>query len=178
MIQPWMAQAAITKYESLLFEGAKVLELGSGNSTGWLINHGAEVISYEHDETWYSQGLNVFKGVSQGELRHFPHYYEEIARLEPYSYDICVVDGIDRGLCVKAIIENNLLKPDGILIFDDSERRWFASEYTEACELIEHTYSQIEYIGDYPIHTHEKYKEYKSRFAPHLLKQSLFATNS
>jgi predicted O-methyltransferase YrrM len=172
-----MAQAAITKYESLLFEGAKVLELGSGNSTAWLINHGAEVISYEHSETWYAQMKGAFKEISHGEIRLFPHYYEEIARLESSSFDICIVDGIDRGLCVKAIIENNLLKPDGILIFDDSERRWFASEYTEACELIEQTYSQIEYIGDYPIHTHEEYKEHKSRISPHRLKQSLFATN-
>jgi len=178
MIQPWMAQAAIRKYESLLFEGVKVLELGSGNSTAWLISHGAEVISYEHNETWYSQGLNVFKGVSQGELRHFPHYYEQIACLEPSSYDICVVDGIDRGLCVKAIIDNNLLKPDGILIFDDSERRWFSPEYTEACELIEQTFSHIEYIGDYLTYTHKEYEEHKTRIPPHCLKQSLFASNS
>ena len=177
MIHPLMAQAAITKYESLLFEGAKVLELGSGNSTAWLINHGAEVISYEHSETWYVQMKGAFKEISHGEIRLFPHYYEEIACLEPYHFDICVVDGIDRGLCVKAIIENNLLKPDGILIFDDSERRWFASEYTEACELIENTYSHIQYVGDYPMHTHEEYESHKIHTAPHLLTQSLFASN-
>jgi len=178
MTQPWMAQAVITKYESLLFEGVKVLELGSGNSTAWLLNHGAEVISYEHNETWYAQIRGTFTNVSQGEIRLFPHYYEEIAALDAESFDICVVDGIDRGLCVKAIIENDLLKPDGILIFDDAERRWFASEYTEACELIESTYFDIQYVGDYLIHTHKEYEEHKIRILPHRLKQSLFATNS
>ena len=51
--KPWMNDAAVEYYESLLKPKMRILEFGSGYSTIWLENfEPTYLVSYEDDEEW------------------------------------------------------------------------------------------------------------------------------
>lgn len=50
---PWLPLNAIARLERVLERGWRVFEYGAGNSTAFWRRHGAEVVSLEHDESWY-----------------------------------------------------------------------------------------------------------------------------
>jgi hypothetical protein len=50
---PWITFDAIDYLDWCLFTRAKVFEYGSGGSTLFWLNHGAECISIEHNPDWY-----------------------------------------------------------------------------------------------------------------------------
>lgn len=51
---PFLTYDAIRQLAQIVAPGTRVLELGSGNSTLWLLQRGAHVTSIEHDPTWAS----------------------------------------------------------------------------------------------------------------------------
>src|ERR1700712_778935 len=52
---PFWPYAAAEYLEARLPAGAKVFEYGSGGSTLWLLDHGADVTSVEHDRSWHQR---------------------------------------------------------------------------------------------------------------------------
>ncbi len=51
--KPWLAEAAIEYFESLLNKDMKVIEHGGGGSTLWLAERVAEVMTVEQNAAWY-----------------------------------------------------------------------------------------------------------------------------
>jgi len=144
---PWWTYSAISFIEQFiqtLPPTVTVFEYGSGASTLWLAKRLGQVISVEHDSTWYQQlkskitdpnielllkqpskanGTSIYRSVKM------PHYnfaeYVDAIKAYPTQFDIIIIDGRCRNDCLRVALP--YLKPEGIIIFDNSNRQRYQS---------------------------------------------------
>ncbi|MEN6467384.1 MAG: hypothetical protein ABFD45_00310 [Smithella sp.] len=62
--QPWLTFDAIDFLNSLSLVDKKIFEYGSGGSTLFWINHGAECVSIEHNQDWYRLIRSQLAGIN------------------------------------------------------------------------------------------------------------------
>jgi predicted O-methyltransferase YrrM len=174
-VKPFMCDASIKRYEELIFEGAKILELGAGNSTIWLAKRQVCVEAYEHDVDWFLFTEKAVKMYDNDDIHvHFDEqYFSAISTYSPETFDIIVVDGINRFECVKAIYDSNILKHGGVLLLDDCERRFISEEYKSCFDTLKNW--NKEFVSDYPFISESEFEKLKETVRPHKLKQTLFA---
>ncbi len=118
---PWYTYPAIEYLGRLNPSGWKIFEYGSGNSTEYWVRRGARVISVEHDAVWHARMRA--QALDRCILLHRPDraaYARAILETND-AFDIVVVDGVWREDCAAAALQR--LKPDGILILDNSD--WY-----------------------------------------------------
>jgi predicted O-methyltransferase YrrM len=108
-------------------KGIRVLEFGSGASTAWFDRNQdvTEIISVEHDEEWFNLLKKELSPKTQ--LNFLPQPYDTICNGLSGQFDVIVVDGRNRNRCFKSSID--LLKIGGILIFDNTERRYYQPSF-------------------------------------------------
>jgi len=169
---PWMSGKSIEKYSSLVGDGIYVLELGAGHSTVWLEQTGCLVEAYEDNEHWFKV-VNDHLMTDRVHVHFGGNYESEIFKYPPNTFDIAVVDGINRIECMEEILKYNVVKPGGWVLFDDSERRFFKEEWAYACDLYKDW--NCVHISDFPANNFEEYRAYEGKIAPHRLKQTMFA---
>ena len=157
---PWWNVAATRDVASFLQRrpGARVFEYGSGASTVWLARRAASVTSVEHDAAWAARLETRLSGFAHVALHTAPldpvkpaaeqAYVRSIAGTGPY--DMIVVDGRLRVHCLQQAMAE--LKPDGIIVFDDSGRRRYRAAIV-AGPLREKHYFGASYCVPYPDHT-------------------------
>ena len=140
-VLPWITDGATEFIDNLISDRlsvkgqVKVFEFGCGNSTLYFLSRGCIVRSVEHDIDWMSKvnrtaetfGYNSRLVLS---CNHRP-YYENY---DNKDYDIILVDGRDRILCMEHIL-NVGLSEDSILVFDNSERAEY--KYQKLIELMD-----------------------------------------
>jgi len=157
---PWMNLKAAVFYTRLLEPNIRILELGAGKSTIWLGMQGLEVIAYEHDEAWSNQ---LRDWITEYELSNVElvvvsdGYTDCISQYESESFDIVVIDGIDRLKCCEEILEYGIVKKGGWLIYDDIHRRYYDEDYTQAYALLDEWEQEISGFGNHK--THDEWKE-------------------
>ena len=104
---------------------ARVLEFGSGGSTKFLLNLGAQVVAVEHHKGWadavmaaaHQEGLS---GRLTLLLREQP-YSGVVAEFEKdTTFDILLVDGRDRMDCLCGALP--FVRTGGLVLVDDSQR--------------------------------------------------------
>lgn len=125
---PWWNLAATHDVERFLAgrRDARVFEYGAGASTAWLARRAGEVVSVEHDSGFvetFREMLKPFANVVLMErpISDSPDGYVQAIREAGGAFDLIVVDGRHRAACLAEAIDH--LKPDGIVLFDDSGRR-------------------------------------------------------
>ncbi|MGE4070538.1 MAG: hypothetical protein AB7E72_05130 [Lysobacterales bacterium] len=128
MAIPWLTFDAIRHIKANLPDDARVFEFGSGHSTLFWHSRGAHVTSVGDDEAWYELMNNTLteRGIKGCQLVHAPTldtYVGAIARCQPQSLDLILVDGAHRRDCVAAAIP--FLKPGGMLVVDNTDWHWF-----------------------------------------------------
>lgn len=151
---PWWTYTAISALETHFQRmGSKpvVFEYGSGASTIWLAKRCAQVISIEHDVEWYNgligkltpyphvqlllkqpdQGYSGKYGSQKASHASFKSYVEAIKETEQ-TFDIIVIDGRAREACLSGCLP--FLKPNGLIIFDNSNRKRY-QQALNACGL-------------------------------------------
>jgi hypothetical protein len=143
---PWVTYPFIHFIDSRLNDQLAVFEYGSGNSTLYYSKKVATVDSVENDQSW-------FKTIKQQMPQNVNLFYCELITDGDYcrysqqkkNYDIIIVDGRDRvNCCLQSI---NSLKPNGVLVLDDSER----VEYTTAVnKLHENGFNKLDFWGIAP----------------------------
>jgi hypothetical protein len=142
---PWWTVDATRLAEDFLRRrpGAAVFEFGSGASTVWLARRAGRVLSVEHDPAWYEALRDRVRGHPNIALRlaparpavgvprvgsamagwrslDFAAYVETVATTGE-AFDLIVIDGRCRAACLAAALPR--LKPDGLIVFDNSARR-------------------------------------------------------
>ncbi|MBD2484159.1 glycosyltransferase family 92 protein [Planktothrix sp. FACHB-1365] len=122
---PLWAPEAVGKISEFLMgrPGAKILEFGSGGSTIWLSSYDVELISIEHDQSWFYalQSKLEEQTISNVRLVFREKPYFRIADEFPdHHFDLILVDGRDRNDCIQASLKK--VKNGGLLVLDDAQR--------------------------------------------------------
>ncbi len=161
---PWWTYSAIEAIEqhiqSLGYKPA-VFEYGSGASTIWLAKRSDKVISIEHDKIWYQQlkeKLQQFPNVTlvlqppvQGlvekkyqsqkmENMNFQNYVKSI-KATNQTFDLIIVDGRCREACLEECLAH--LKPNGMIIFDNSNRKRYQNAMVSSQLNIQRYYGRV-----------------------------------
>jgi predicted O-methyltransferase YrrM len=125
------------------WEGADVFEYGTGFSTVWWKNHGANLYGVEHNKNWYEK----INGQQLGyiTLENNVDNYPDSINIFDKQFDVVVIDGLVRYECVEPAVSN--LKPGGIVIFDNSDWHRNTKELLDTKELI-----PIHFHGFKPTH--------------------------
>jgi hypothetical protein len=145
---PWMTYPAIEFIKKRIHENMSVFEYGCGESTLWWASRVKDVISVEHDKEWFEKtARRIPKNVTifHIELEYDGEYSRKIKEYRR-NFDIVVIDGRDRVNCVLNSWE--ALKPSGIIIFDNSDRKEYEKGYNF---LFDHGFRKIEFVGFTPI---------------------------
>lgn len=125
-----------------------VFEFGCGASTLWWSARVARVVACEHNREWYDRisakaGENV--EILYQELDGQDSYAR---RIEPYGscFDVVVIDGRQRVSCARRCL--GALKPEGVILWDNSDRE----KYTPGYEFLhENGFRRIEFTGLAPM---------------------------
>lgn len=157
---PWWNVAATDDVAAFLKRrgNARVFEFGSGASTVWLARRSGSVTTVEHDPDWAGRLTETIAGLDNASLSVAGYDPDGPPAEQPYLrsiegtglYDLIVVDGRLRVQCLTAAIAH--LKPDGIIVFDDSGRQRYRAGIA-ACGLRETHYRGLSYCVPYPDHT-------------------------
>jgi len=148
---PWFTYSFIKFISPRLRKEFDVYEYGSGNSTIWFSEKVHSVTSVEHNLEWYnsvkkstpSNSWLYYKSIENGSE------YEDQLLEEKKIFDIIVIDGRKRVKCTVNSIKK--LKPSGVIIFDNSERK----EYEEAMLILKKEgFKRLDFWGLGPIIHH------------------------
>jgi predicted O-methyltransferase YrrM len=103
-------------------KGPRVLEFGAGYSTVAFCLTGAEVVSVEHDPDWWEGVNDALRECGLWcDLRLVdPVAFPCQVRFPDWAYDLVYVDCVDglRVACAREALHH--LKPDGLLVLDDT----------------------------------------------------------
>jgi hypothetical protein len=119
----WYTYAALQFLKPRLRPEMEVFEYGAGNSTLWWASRAAFVASVESDPNWVASLTPRLP--SNVDLRfeplteNGPYAHSALARNR--TFDIIVIDGFDRNNCAMKCLA--ALKDDGVLIWDNSDRK-------------------------------------------------------
>lgn len=145
---PWMVYPAVDFLAPRLRPDMKVFEYGAGNSTLWWAARVRELITCEHDRAWYEKvRVRVPANVT---LHHVPlgpdgEYSRKVGSY-PGAFDIVVIDGRDRVQC--ALHALPALKPDGVILWDDTYR----VEYQEGYDALAAAgFRKLGFVGLAPV---------------------------
>ena len=145
---PWFTYPAIEFLATRVTSRMRVFEYGCGASTRWWAERVHEVVSVEHDRSWYEQvAADLPANVT---LRHvelvYGGDYAATARHSPGRFDIVVIDGRDRVSCARAALV--ALTEDGVIVWDNSDR----PDYQEGYALLEREgFRKLPFVGLTPI---------------------------
>jgi predicted O-methyltransferase YrrM len=124
---PWLTASVVNILDAWLLPCDVGLEFGSGRSTHWFAQRIGQLISVEHNPSWYdrvksdldSSGLEVDYRLHEDGSSELPDStYVNVARSMPInSLDFCLVDGVTRDHCALAALDK--LKTGGVLIIDN-----------------------------------------------------------
>lgn len=121
---PWYCYPAIEFLDDLDWNGLRVLEYGSGNSSAFYSLRGALVTAIEHDEAWYHATEARLSDRLGFTIHHATEDKKYVERPELTVADLVVIDGINRVACtnyVGAQISAGLANP-AMIVVDNSER--------------------------------------------------------
>jgi len=128
---PWYTYPAIEFLRSQApFDGRRVLEFGSGQSSLWWAANGASVLALEDDAEWGGsvRGSVDLRIVNGTDCTRF--VAEARAILDGQAFDVIVVDGLFRSAAARLALD--YLKPGGALICDNAEGYGFFEALADA----------------------------------------------
>lgn len=116
---PWWTYSAIHFLEDCLRGDMRVLEFGCGNSTVWLSQRVAKVVSLEKYHIWAVKVRGKAGGnVDIIEVSDYIQHLE--SRLTDELFDVITIDAKDREKSAVGCLK--LLSERGVLVIDDTER--------------------------------------------------------
>lgn len=142
---PWFTYPTIDYLKQLDFSQATMLEWGAGNSSLFFSKKVKELYSIEHNKDWYEQ-------VVQFNIKNHTLLFAEVDYAKRpielgIQFDIILIDGIERENCAKESL--SILKEEGLIILDNSDRHPEIAEAFRKSGLIEVDFHGFGPINDY-----------------------------
>ena len=121
----WFTYPAIEYLNHLDLSSFSVFEFGSGYSTLFWIDKVREVVSIEHDRSWYTLISEKLKNHENIKFYLFEEKADYISSLafQKRRFDIYVIDGRWRGECAIVVVNNIKQYGGSVIIFDNSD--WY-----------------------------------------------------
>lgn len=138
---PWWGKTIIDFIVPRIQEKFRVFEWGAGNSTLFWSQYVKNVVSVEYDKEWFKRIERLLPDNARLEycaLDYDGEYCRKILE-ESEKFDIILIDGRDRVNCAFHALEK--LKEDGVIIWDNTERKYYQKGYDF---LTEHGFKRIE----------------------------------
>lgn len=135
IVNPWMGRTVVDFLRKRLKYNMRVFEWGCGNSTLFWSHYVKEVVSVEHNYTWYEKMKKIVPenvNVQYCELEYGGEYCRKILE-NGQLFDIIVIDGRDRVNCAASAVKS--LNPQGVIVWDNSERESYVQGYQMLQEL-------------------------------------------
>jgi hypothetical protein len=145
---PLYTYPAIEYLASFDFTNKKIFEFGSGQSTLYWLESGADVVSVEHNQSWVDR-LKTSLG------KFFKHQYifanqqdlyvNSILAFPNNYFDLIIIDGtFNRFLCAKNVITK--IRKDGLIILDNAD--WYPNTARFLKENL--NFIQVDFYGFRP----------------------------
>jgi hypothetical protein len=126
---PWYTDSALEWLGPRISAADTVFEYGAGHSTAWYSHRAKHVVSVEHDANWLEQVRPLVAGETLLLYRHSSGseansqgesaYFRSIEEFPPSSFDVIVIDGVERVQCAQ--VAPSRLQADGIIVLDNSD---------------------------------------------------------
>jgi hypothetical protein len=150
---PWFTYSSISFISQKLVNSSfSVFEFGSGNSTLYFASKVKQIVSIEYNAEFYqliSEKLKSHDNVDYIFASLGVDYSQQILNFNN-EFDIVIIDGRERIECAKNCI--SALKKDGVIIWDNSDRK----EYHEGYLFLEKNgFRRIDFKGHGPISSSE-----------------------
>ncbi len=142
---PWFTYPAIDYLKQLDLSNLTMLEWGAGNSSLFFSKRVKEIYSIEHNKDWYGKVLE-FNITNQKLFFAESDYAKKPAEFR-IPFDIILIDGIERENCANESF--NILKKDGLIILDNSDRHPEIAANFRNLGLIEVDFHGFGPINDY-----------------------------
>ena len=144
---PWYSYPAIEYLSGLDFSDRAVFEYGCGQSTLYWAARAYNVTSVEHNRDYHAKvSKQAPKNARVMLAEDDTAYVNSIRSSGPF--DLIVIDGKSPLRPACAAIAPSYLKPNGLIVFDNSER------FPEACRFLrERGYIQVDMHGPVPMGT-------------------------
>lgn len=120
---PWMTLPFVSFISERLATNLTVFEYGSGNSTFFFSKKVSKVVAVEHNQSWYEEMKRKSKDNINMVFQEFGGEgdgYSQAILHQQTTFDIIVVDGVDRSNCCK--VATKKLSARGVIVVDDSDR--------------------------------------------------------
>lgn len=160
---PWLSYPFIEFIGPRLTKTMRVYEFGSGNSTRWFANRVGFIKSIEHTPDWYNllkdslpaNSLLVHEPIDSTLNYHSMAFmgindataYSTEIRKSGESYDLIIVDGVNRNNCILNAID--CVTKNGVIIVDNLE---YSHEMQDGLTLLtQKGYRKLEFWGLSPI---------------------------
>lgn len=124
--RPWLIPEAIEKIAPFLSPETRALETGAGASTIWLAQRCREVFTFEDSRPWAEKTIAALAkfGLKNANIILDPEYPRTgipAGTAGGEDFDFILIDGRGRLKTVETVWAR--LRPGGLLVFDNSERR-------------------------------------------------------
>lgn len=148
---PWMTYSFIKFAESYFTKEMALFEYGAGNSTLFYSSRVDIVDTVETNKLWHKKLSGNIPSNVRLRFCEKDEKYEKMIHSFNKKYDVIVVDGIRRNECIEQALR--AVKPDGIIILDDSER----IEYAKGVLLLSSKgFKRLDFWGISPGYFHDK----------------------
>jgi hypothetical protein len=115
---PWYTYPAVDFFSRLEMTGRSVAEIGGGHSSLWWMKRADRLLVLEQDEHWCQWLRERTASAGNVEVQHAPTPDQADEFITPDTFDLIVVDGIDRA--ANAAIAFSRVKRGGLVVLDNS----------------------------------------------------------
>lgn len=144
---PWFTYPAIAHLDQWDLRDKTVFEFGAGNSTLYWCRQGAQVVSVESNRDWYERVRSRLPAGAELFYETEPANYVQRLAARPESFDVIVIDGIERRAGCRAALAK--LRPGGVVILDNSDWHCHCAAVLRAGGLLE-----VDFAGFGPINSY------------------------
>lgn len=137
-ICPWYTKPVVEMLYGMDLTFKSVFEYGVGDSTKWFYDKGCTLCGVDNNYEW------VVKIADISNVQHLDQEINYIQSIDNHQslFDIIVIDGIHRDLCLKFAL--NYLATDGFIIVDNFEQPSVEAHWAETRRVIQENNLKLE----------------------------------